>query len=137
MNSEEFNKFLEIEFADIRAKLKVKGAEYAPEETQSSRFHNFQTAAALNGESMEKALWGFATKHIVSLSDMIKDVDAYSLHTWEEKIGDVVNYMLLLKAMLVYEFNIQKLVTQSLADYQKESSALYDPTQPNNVNKEN
>lgn len=124
MTPKEFEDFLTNELDTIREKLAKKGAEYAPEEKQSSRFHNFETAAALNGETMEKALWGFATKHIVSLSDMVNGkISDYPFEVWEEKIGDVTNYMLLLKSMIVYEFDMQKLVTKSFEESQKNSVA--------------
>lgn len=100
MDAQTFDAFLDDTLAKIRTVLASKGSEYVPED-QTSRFHNFDISAGLNGSSPEQALWGFVTKHIVSLSDMVKvDSTEHALASWNEKIGDVINYMILLKGMV-------------------------------------
>lgn len=77
--------------------LIIKGKEYA---TDKDKFHNFNVAAILNGTTPEKALWGFATKHLVSIMDIIDDSDKFSGQQIEDKIGDMINYLILLGIML-------------------------------------
>lgn len=109
MDSKEFDEFLEMTFDHIRDMLASKGAEYVPGTAKISRFHNFQIGAGLNQQTIEQVLWGFVTKHIVSLSDMVKKPASESkLEAWDEKIGDVINYMILLKAMVTYDARVAK-----------------------------
>ena len=81
--------------------LNVKSAEYS---TDSDKLHNFYTAAALTGENPVKALGGMMLKHTVSVYDMMRDTDngkRFDLAKWEEKIIDSINYLILLRAVLV------------------------------------
>lgn len=106
MDAKTFDEFLDLTLERIREVLASKGAEYVPGEAEVSRFHNFEKAAALNEESIEQALWGFVSKHIVSLSDMVQvDSTEHALAAWDEKIGDVLNYMILLRAMVHHNHN--------------------------------
>lgn len=117
MDAKAFDEFLEERIYDIRSKLKVKGAEYVPGTEVVSRFHNFEVGAALNGESIEKTLWGFVTKHIVSLSDMVKvNSTDYDIAVWDEKIGDVIIYMLLLHGMVTHTHDISKVAAEVLSE---------------------
>lgn len=78
--------------------LVKKHSEYASEDA----FHNFKSAALLTGQTPEQVLWGYALKHIVSISDMIfkqsKGQD-FEMDKWQEKIGDLINYLAILYAM--------------------------------------
>lgn len=50
------------------------------------------------------ALWGMWKKHIVSIIDMVQDIEngvIPSPDMVEEKLGDNINYTLLFEAMLV------------------------------------
>ena len=106
MNAETFDVFLEETLERTRTVLASKATEYA--EGADSRFHNFEKAAWFLDSSEEQALWGFVTKHLVSLQDMIsaKSGDpqepyvSYPLEQWDEKIGDVINYMILLRGIV-------------------------------------
>lgn len=125
MDAAAFNQFLEDELDSLRHKLGVKGAEYVPGGGEVSRFHNFEVAAGLNDQSIEQALWGFVTKHIVSLSDMVKkDSLDFPFDQWEEKIGDVVIYMLLLKGMVVHKYRVlerDEAVIKAVQEHLKDS----------------
>jgi hypothetical protein len=57
-------------------------------------------AAAFQQCTTEQALFGFLAKHLVSLSDMCKSGRRYADDIWDEKIGDAVNYLLLLRAVV-------------------------------------
>jgi hypothetical protein len=97
MNSEEFEAIFEGVVGACRQVLVKKASEYA---TDEDRLHNFKVAAALNNELPTQACWGFATKHIVSIADMVKTGIIYPDATWEEKIGDALNYLILLRALV-------------------------------------
>lgn len=79
--------------------LGVKAAEYAGD---SDRLHNFRKAAALQGETFAQSLGGMLAKHVVSVYDLIdKDSIDTPIEVWNEKITDSINYLLLLKAIVV------------------------------------
>ena len=54
------------------------------------------------GCTPEKALVGMWTKHIISILDIVDGIEAKAPAdaVIEEKIGDAVNYLILLEAML-------------------------------------
>jgi hypothetical protein len=99
MNSKAFNELLERRITLTREVLSAKGIEYS---TAADKLHNFKRAAALDGETPEQALWGFLKKHIVSVMDMI-DRTSRGLppsQEWiDEKVGDCVNYFILLEGL--------------------------------------
>jgi len=84
----------------IKSTLLSKGKEYATEE---SRFHNFELASQMKGNSLIDCLDGMQIKHKVSLRDMISDFEKDKLHPlskWKEKLGDDIIYSILLYAMI-------------------------------------
>lgn len=67
---------------------------------------NFKRAAALQGISDKQALIGMMDKHVVSVHDMVcRDANGekFSESLWKEKIGDNINYLLILYAMTKME----------------------------------
>jgi hypothetical protein len=95
----EFRQLLHQEFARCESTLFKKSDEYA---SDSSALHNFNTAASLTGETPEQALGGMMVKHTVSIFDMIREgAESFTIEQWDEKIGDHVNYLMLLKAIVV------------------------------------
>jgi len=97
MKTEDFNRIVEAQLDRCRDTLIVKAQEYSTEE---DRLHNFKVAAALQGGSPERALAGMMTKHIVSIFDMCNSDRMYGDYIWNEKIGDAINYLLLLRAIV-------------------------------------
>jgi hypothetical protein len=98
MNHEEFDKVFEETVAFCREVLLVKGREYTPEH---DRFHNFTVAASLMGCSPEQALGGFLAKHLVSIYDLLqKPSGEVPMAVWDEKIGDALNYLFLLRGIV-------------------------------------
>lgn len=98
MSNAQFETFFEIQIEKARKTLIKKAEEYA---TETARLHNFHKSANLKGESPERALYGMVVKHEVALSDfMDKSPEDISLEQWEEKLGDIINFMILLKALL-------------------------------------
>ena len=97
MKNGEFEKILEGRIDKIREVLAVKGKEYAPE--GKDRLHNFKIAAKINDQKYWQALWGMATKHLVSIKDMIDLPCRPETQLVDEKIGDMINYLILLEAL--------------------------------------
>lgn len=64
------------------------------------RLHNFKIASGLQQVPKEQALAGMMTKHIVSIYDMAMAGKQFSAELWNEKIGDSINYLLILRALI-------------------------------------
>ena len=81
----------------IKNTLTSKAAEYA---FNNDRLHNFKVAGQLADTSPEQALWGMAMKHLVSVTDLINGNLENSRKIVDEKLGDMINYLILLEAVL-------------------------------------
>lgn len=77
-----------------------KAASYTDED--GDRFRNFKLAAELQHTTPIKALSGMMAKHTVKLYDLIdqSEEDEVPLESWDETIGDSINYLLLLSALI-------------------------------------
>lgn len=95
------NKIIENRIEQVRATLAYKQDEYAGGRSQ---FHNFDTAGRILNTTREKALKGMWIKHIVSVMDLIEFADTapekLNEKLIDEKIGDSINYLIILEAML-------------------------------------
>lgn len=76
--------------------LEQKGNSYTSEDCLS----NFKQAAMLQECTTAQALWGMAAKHIISISNMISNKIEYDESIWDEKLGDAINYLCLLKVVI-------------------------------------
>ena len=106
MTLERFNAAIDEQLELCRNLLIGKGKEYAPKsdrENQGDRLEHFKKAAALTGGNQKKALLGMFSKHIISICDMCSDSAGYTVDKWNEKITDSINYLLILKAMVTEE----------------------------------
>ena len=79
--------------------FKKKG-EYA---TEQDYLHIFNVAAELENITPKQALAGMMAKHTVSIYDMCNSAEDFPIEKWNEKIVDHINYLLILRAMLVME----------------------------------
>ena len=97
MTNEEFTN--EFEAAINRAKkvLVAKASEYAP---NNDRLENFKCAAGAQGINPVQALVGMMTKHYVSVCEMAKNPHKFDLKKWNEKLGDLRNYVILCEALI-------------------------------------
>ena len=100
MNNEDFRNNLDTIHEKIETVLGAKGEEYA---TDNDRLHNFKVAAGVQGITVKEALSGMMAKHTVSVYDMIADGKDHSQEKWDEKILDHINYLILLRAIVVEE----------------------------------
>lgn len=101
MESSKFESIVNEQCAQIKTVLTSKAKEYS----RGDRLSNFKRAAAMLGITPEKALMGMKAKHDVSIMDMVDDLDIVGLlhpmGVWDEKIGDAINYLILLKALVM------------------------------------
>ena len=98
MNVQKFNEVVAAQVKMSTDILCVKAKEYAAAE---DRLHNFKTAAALECITPKQALAGMMAKHTVSVYDMCMSLSDFPMTMWDEKITDHINYLLLLKAVIV------------------------------------
>lgn len=101
MKNERFNELVKEHVEDMIKTLASKGEEYARE---GDRLSNFKRAGEIKRCTPEQALLGIWSKHLVSLLDMIEDIDRgkeWPLYMWQEKIRDNRNYMVLLHGLII------------------------------------
>ena len=99
MNTNDFNAIIREQIERCESTLCKKAEEYATED----RLHNFKVAAGLQDCLPTTALARMMRIHTVSVYDMIRGLESgeeYPLDMWDEKIGDSINYLLLLSAMV-------------------------------------
>lgn len=101
MTPEEFNFIVDKRCELIKSILSSKSSEYS---TEKSRFHNFIAAGRKYNITPEEALLYMRAKHEVSIDDMIEwaksSPDKLTESLIDEKIGDSINYLILLEGML-------------------------------------
>jgi len=99
----DFNDVVDKRCEFVKEVLQKKAKEYA---RGGDRFHNFNEAAKILNTTPEKALRAFMVKHEVSVIDLIEKANDYtfkkdvSCELIEEKIGDMINYLILLEGLL-------------------------------------
>lgn len=101
MTYEEFNNVVEEQYKICKAVLDKKSKEYAP---KADRLSAFKTASCILHKTPLQALSGQMSKHSVSLFEMIDlDHDYNDMALWQEKLTDSINYLFLMKALLLDE----------------------------------
>jgi len=96
MNTEQFENLLEHRLNLIKSTLSNKAKEYAV----GDRLYNFKRAAEILRSTPEKTLMGMFMKHLVSVLDLTENNIKVTEHLVNEKIGDAINYLILLEAIL-------------------------------------
>ena len=109
MNKNTFERFVEDTLGMAQKVLTRKSGEYS---SSDDKLHNFVAAAKLmRCNTKEFALLGMLNKHLVSVVDMIekyeKTGELPTSNMIDEKIGDSINYFILLKACF-YDDMIKK-----------------------------
>lgn len=104
-----FNGILQARLYKTKATLGTKALEYASNE---NRYHNFDVAARILNCTPEQALQGMMLKHIVSVFDLIDQTesaeDKITDALIDEKIGDLINYLILLEGLLTRRIEEQE-----------------------------
>lgn len=101
MTENRFDDVVKERVSKIVSTLVVKGKEYR---RNNNPLHNFDIASKVNNTTREKALWGFAVKHYVSFLDILNDIEKGELPSkdkMDEKIGDLINYLILCEASIL------------------------------------
>lgn len=106
MNLKDFDKLVGYVIEKrIKGVMCAKSAEYA---RGDDKLHNFYRAAAVLASTPLECLQGMKLKHDVSILDMLDDeYTGKRLHDrekWEEKIGDDINYLILMLALLYEKY---------------------------------
>ena len=100
MNAEDFNKIVAARMAWCNKTLCAKGDEYARD---GDRLWNFKAAGRKRNQHPAQALAGMEVKHDVSVDDIIDGLARGIVPPKElvaEKIGDSINYLLLLEGLI-------------------------------------
>lgn len=104
LSNAKFQEGLERRLKLIREVLSSKATEYAKDNAEGEdRMHNFNVSMHLAPnlfKTREDAIMGFLVKHLTSVEDILADLrqDKYpDLARLEEKLGDVINYYILLE----------------------------------------
>ena len=100
MKAEVFNELVKSSLDNCESTLIRKGQEYA---SDGDRLHNFRISAELQDITIPKSILGMMTKHTVSVYDMVNSGESFSSFDWDEKIGDLINYLLILRAAVAEE----------------------------------
>jgi hypothetical protein len=99
MDRDTFTQVVNDRFDKCKKMLTEKAELYA----HGDRLSNFKKAANLSGCTPVYAAWGMAVKHVIALSDYIaelEDAKLYPEDQWDEKITDIINYLILIEALI-------------------------------------
>jgi len=101
MNVKDFNEMLEARIKKTREVLAAKNKEYA---SDVDKLHNFKRAGKMLQIAPEYALVGMMVKHTISILDIVDKINNNKEYPTkemiEEKVGDNVNYLILLEALI-------------------------------------
>lgn len=90
MTHEQFKTLLqELDGTGVNT-LAEKNARYS---SPDDALHNFHMGAEVMGGTPAQAAWGYMTKHLVALRDMIQRNDFSNRNDVLEKIQDSINYL--------------------------------------------
>jgi len=124
MNAEKFQDILERRIYLMREILVKKAAEYS---RGKDRLHNFKRVAGVKGCTVAQANIDGFCKHLVSILDMVDDLGVGKTHSfelWEEKLGDAINYLVLLEAIIKENSNANKSDFSGVASESDRDSVL-------------
>ncbi len=85
-----------------------KNTEYS---RNQDKLHNFKAGARLDNTTPERTLFGYWKKQLTSVLDIIDDIDKGEIPggtILHEKITDNINYLVLLKALIIERMQNEK-----------------------------
>jgi len=103
MNYKDFEEMALHSLAEIMERFHNKNAEYASTEDVFSNFKRAAGGLSYHCKA-EQVAWEYAVKHLQSVKDMIAS-ETSTAEAIDEKIGDAIAYMLLIKGMLYSRIN--------------------------------
>lgn len=98
MTGEEFTAFLESRIALIRETLDGKAKEYGSED---DRLKNVTRGCQIAGQTSTAYIWSLLTKHLECTREIAHG--RLSDEFAEEKIGDAINWLIILEAQITEE----------------------------------
>lgn len=113
MKHEDFDKVIEARISLIRSTLASKGGEYSSEDDVFESFKAISNGLSLHDDSTQ-VLWELLTKHLYSIRKMIESSVAPSKEHMQEKIGDAINYLILLEGIFTEDIQLNQDITASL-----------------------
>ena len=90
MDAERFNALLEELDGNSVKTLAEKNARYSK---NGDSLHNFRSGAESAGGTPAQVCWGYMTKHLVALRDMVERNDFSNREDFLEKCQDTINYI--------------------------------------------
>lgn len=105
MTKEEFERLIDELDSNSLIILKERNSKYAPKD---DALRNFHVGAEIMGATPAECILGYATKHMSSLRDRIKDNNWDDLDDVKEKIQDTINYLRFLWCVANEEVNKNK-----------------------------
>lgn len=90
MNHDRFKELLEELDGNSLATLAEKNARYS---SNGDALHNFRSGADIMGGTPAEACWGYLTKHLTALRDMVQRDDFSNREDFLEKCQDTINYI--------------------------------------------
>lgn len=102
MNNKQMDKIINNQLNKCKKLLITKSKEY---QLTPDRLAHFKNAAVTFRTSPKEALLGEMGKHIISIIDMCKSNQTFTIERWEEKITDTMNYLILLRGLVSEELN--------------------------------
>lgn len=97
MKTGQFNEVVEDAASKIIERLSYKGSEYG---LTADRLRQFYDAAEILDCTPEQAAWTYAMKHIVKVSQHVKD-NTLTIGIFDESGYDIMAYMVLIEAILI------------------------------------
>lgn len=113
MNRDKLLKHIEQRINKCKDVLGYKNSEYA---SQQDVMLNFKNAANFLGTTPEKVAFGYMMKHFESVKSIVYDGKPVSKELYEEKITDLINYLLLIDTMMM----------DKLPNYKNDGCVRYD-----------
>lgn len=92
--------------------LNKKALEYV---RNNDRLHNFNVGADLENKTREDVLHSFFLKHYISYLDMLSDIREGKLPSHDyvnEKIGDMINYLVLQEASIKQKIIEKEIISE-------------------------
>lgn len=90
MNADRFKELLEELDGNSVKTLAEKNARYSQ---NGDALHNFRKGAAFNQNTLAQTCWGYMSKHLVALQDMVEKDNFSNREDFLEKCQDTINYI--------------------------------------------
>jgi len=104
MTPQEFDVIVTKRIENIKKVLASKGQEYG----SADRLYNIKRAYAIERSTPQKALCGMLLKHLGSVLDLVEGKLEATEAMVNEKVGDMINYLILLEAIFEEQREIER-----------------------------